>query len=550
MTDGVRDPRLPDPISVVIVDDSDDLRLMFSMLFRTDQRFVQVGEATNGVDALQLVESVRPDLVLLDIEMPRMNGLEVLGAMADWPIRPVVVVLTGVSHIVAGEQALASGADAYFTKDVDPNQLLDEVYDAYGMSLSAPSDQRPTLVGTPDVAEAAESRRLAAVHRLDLLDSDPEEIFDTITDLVAAALDAPMAMFTIVDEHRQWFKSKLGVDVTGSPRAGGFCAHAIQSPTDLLVVHDASTDDRFSAHDMVTGAPGIRFYAGAVVRSPEGEPIGTLCVLDDHPRDLDAGETALIGKAARQVEALIAARVERNDAVNEQSKITSRHLELEQAVQDRVRFLAVAQHKLKTPLAVIAGWGATLSQWDQLSTDERRIGLDAINRSAAELQAQIDDLLDEARSQLLEQQIDIDSIVLADFVEGIIDPWRHSSDHSIEVSIAGDLVVRADVEALRQVLAHLLDNAVKYSAAGQAIKISARSHGDSVQVRVRDNGIGIPDDVDIFAPFQRGTTSGGVARGTGLGLYIVRSLLNSMGGSVEASNHAGGADVEISLPRN
>ena len=220
-----------------------------------------------------------------------------------------------------------------------------------------------------------------------------------------------------------------------------------------------------------------------------------------------------------------------------------------QAVEARTQFLAVAQHKLKTPLAVIAGWGGTLREWDELTVEERAAGLDAIERSTIELQSQIDDLLDEARAHLLEQSIDIETIDLAAFVTEQMEATRYDQTrHPIHVSVPPGLAVRADRNALRQVLAHLVDNAVKYSPDGGVIDISGRSDdGDAVLV-VADHGIGLPDDVDVFRPFQRGRAANSVARGTGLGLYIVRSLTTKMGGRVTVLPSDAGARFEVSLP--
>lgn len=216
----------------------------------------------------------------------------------------------------------------------------------------------------------------------------------------------------------------------------------------------------------------------------------------------------------------------------------------------RVKFLAVAQHKLKTPLAVISGWSAMLQNWEMLSDDERANGLDAISRSTTELEAQIDDLLDEARSHVLEQSISIDDLEVEPILRAQIAPLRSDADrHPIDLTVAEGLRVRADETALRHVLAHLLDNARKYSPDGGGIEVDARRLHDGIVLTVRDHGIGLPEDIDIFEPFQRGRTASGVARGTGLGLYIVRSLVGSMLGTVTARRaDGGGTSITVTLP--
>ncbi len=383
-----------------------------------------------------------------------------------------------------------------------------------------------------------------------LLDSGHEELFDTITDLVTSAFRVPISLITVVDDTRQWFKAKTGIEVSETPRSDAFCTHAIQQPDDLLVVPDAREDPRFADNALVVGRPHIRFYAGAPVRAPDGQPVGTLCVIDTEPRSLGDAERDLLRRAARQVEVLIRARMERDQAVGERGRIASERDALARSVDERTQFLAVAQHKLKTPLAVIAGWGATLQQWDVLSDEERTTGLEAIERSTFELQSQIDDLLDEARANLLEHFIDIDTVPLAEFVADQVEDTRYDQEeHPVTITIPDDLSVRADRSALRQVLAHLLDNAVKYSPGGGAIAISTRVDGGRIHLAVSDQGIGLPDGVDLFQPFQRGDSASAVARGTGLGLYIVRSLVTRMNGTVRTMPSDTGSTIEISLPR-
>ena len=115
-----------------------------------------------------------------------------------------------------------------------------------------------------------EDDRLAAVQRLGILDSPAEERFDVLTRLAAATLSTPIALVSVIDTDRQWFKSRVGLGVAQTPRVDAFCAHAIASDDDLFVVADAGTDERFRNNPLVTGDPNIRFYAGRVVRAPGG----------------------------------------------------------------------------------------------------------------------------------------------------------------------------------------------------------------------------------------------------------------------------------------
>ncbi|VCU70347.1 Cyclic di-GMP phosphodiesterase Gmr [Pigmentiphaga humi] len=152
-----------------------------------------------------------------------------------------------------------------------------------------------------------EEKRLALLHALDLLDTPPEPAFDLITKMVAGAIGAPIALVSLIDRHRQWFKSRVGLDVAETPREYAFCAHCILRDQ-ILLVPDALQDERFFDNPLVAGPLGIRFYAGIPLRSQEGLALGSLCVLDTAPRQLTANQIDLLRYAAQLIDREIARR--------------------------------------------------------------------------------------------------------------------------------------------------------------------------------------------------------------------------------------------------
>jgi phosphoribosyl 1,2-cyclic phosphodiesterase len=148
-----------------------------------------------------------------------------------------------------------------------------------------------------------EADRVAALRRLGILDTAREERFDRHTRIAAALFKVPIALVSLVDADRQWFKSCFGTDVCESSRETSFCAHAIASNSDLLIVPDALQDERFRDNPLVCDGPRIRFYAGSVLRSPEGKKVGTVCILDVRPRNLSDEEKKLLRDVSAAVEA-------------------------------------------------------------------------------------------------------------------------------------------------------------------------------------------------------------------------------------------------------
>ncbi|MDH3194816.1 MAG: sensor domain-containing diguanylate cyclase [Hyphomicrobiales bacterium] len=145
-----------------------------------------------------------------------------------------------------------------------------------------------------------EKDRLDALYSMELLDTPAEEAFDRITRLAKSVLETPIVVVSLVDESRQWFKSKLGLEADETPRDIAFCDHTIRQ-SHPLIVENALLDERFADNPLVTGEPGIRFYAGAPLRTRDGHNIGTLCVIDFKPRTISEQQLAILGDLARLV---------------------------------------------------------------------------------------------------------------------------------------------------------------------------------------------------------------------------------------------------------
>ena len=145
-----------------------------------------------------------------------------------------------------------------------------------------------------------ERRRLEVLWQYDVLDTVPEAVFDDLTELAARICEAPIALITLVDEKRQWFKSKIGITLGETTRDVSFCGHAILQ-RELFIVPDATKDERFCNNPLVVSDPKIRFYAGAPLITPDGHALGTLCVIDQVPHKLHADHKRALEILSRHV---------------------------------------------------------------------------------------------------------------------------------------------------------------------------------------------------------------------------------------------------------
>lgn len=167
----------------------------------------------------------------------------------------------------------------------------------------------PPITGSRLQAAVQDSLRLAALQSTGLLDTPREKRFDTLTHLACQLFDVPIALVSLIDDKRQWFKSRCGLDISETPVEQAFCAHAVEA-NDLLVIHDATLDERFQDNPLVTGPPHIRFYAGAPIYGRSKSPLGTLCIISDAPREFSDSECETLVSLARLVTIEIAHGIE------------------------------------------------------------------------------------------------------------------------------------------------------------------------------------------------------------------------------------------------
>ncbi len=191
-----------------------------------------------------------------------------------------------------------------------------------------------------------EAKRLKVLWQYDVLDTVPEEVFDDLTELAARICEAPIALISLVDEDRQWFKSKIGITVNETSRDISFCAHAIKQE-DLFIIPDATKDARFAKNPLVISDPKIRFYAGAPLITPDGHALGSLCVIDQVPRELRLEQQQALRVLSRHVMTQLELRRHAKDLAEAQKA--------KEATKDELEEVRAENAKLKRELEKLKG---------------------------------------------------------------------------------------------------------------------------------------------------------------------------------------------------
>lgn len=336
-----------------------------------------------------------------------------------------------------------------------------------------------------------EADRLRALESYDVLDTPAEADFDDLARIAAQICGTPMALISLVDARRQWFKSALGLSVSETPREIAFCNHAIRAP-DMFSVEDASRDPRFAENPLVTGDPNLRFYTGAPLLSPEGYPLGTLCVLDTKPGRLTEAQRQALAALARQV----VTQLELRKMLAAQKKDAELRQLLVQELQHRVK------NTLTTVQAVVSQ-----SLRNAASLEEGRETLS-------------DRLFTMGKAHDIFTSGNWQTGPLADIAEAAISTGGQPRERYRIGGPPVELSARAAL-GIALTLHELNTNAMKFGALSNAtgvVELSWEIEGDLVKVEWRETG-GPP----VVAPTRRGFGS--------------RMIVTALAGEVRGTSH-------------
>lgn len=389
--------------------------------------------------------------------------------------------------------------------------------------------------------------RLKALEAYKVLDTLPEKMYDDIVQIASFVCEMPIVLLSLVDDKRQFFKSKVGVEVTQTPIEYAVCHHAILSEEELFEVEDLRLDPRFENNPLVTEAPKMVSYFGVPLKNSEGISFGTLCVISqEEPKNLSEDKKTILKKLAKQVLYLLELRRQNFELKRYQEEVDYYSKQMEE-------FAHTAAHDLRAPLRAIKSFLQLIEMKREGSVDDKeKKYFEFVYTNVDTMNQLIVDLLDYAKS---DSKIDEkESIDLNAFLEQIFHnlvEHHHSLDSNLVIKLMPTIYYSK--LALHMIFYNLIDNALKYRSQDRAleVKISYKSDLFHYYFEVEDNGIGIASEYyeSIFKPFKRLHTKSEYA-GSGLGLATVKKIIQKLGGAITVKSVLGkGTAFLIAIPK-
>jgi len=379
-----------------------------------------------------------------------------------------------------------------------------------------------------------EQARLETLWAYDILDTPAEEDFDEIVKLASSICGVPISLITLVDTRRQWFKANFGLVDTETPREYAFCAHAIEQD-DIMVVHDATQDDRFKDNPYVLNDPDIRFYAGMPLRTPSGHNLGTLCVIDTVPRELNEQQLMALRILSRQVINNLEMRIKVKQLKDTLRTIDEQKTKLTELNDHNARLLSIIGHDVRNPLAALQSMLQLLADGD--------ISAEDITELSGELSLQVETSI-ELLNNLVEwgirsrhSDIKFSDIQLVPLVESTlvsISIPAAAKSNKLHFDPIIDTTISADEDMVRFILRNLVQNANKFTQDGK-ISIGIYDKDDFIHVTVSDTGRGMKaTDIERLFDWNRRRSVQGTNGeiGSGLGLLLCKEFIIKMGGEI------------------
>lgn len=394
----------------------------------------------------------------------------------------------------------------------------------------------------------SETERLSVLRRIGILDSPPEREYDEVVELAARMCDMPLAFIVLVDESRQFIKAKVGFDIDEVPREGSFSSHCIRDYT-VLEVKDALADDRFISHPMVTEEPHVRFFAGAPLMTADGYALGTLCVLDDKPRELTGLQKNTLESLAEQVMAKMESRVSNHKLRQNYTELQSAHHRLKQHFQ-------MVAHDLRSPFNGLLGITDLLTNnYHAYTMDEVLQIIKTLNRATSETYVMLENLLEWSNFEVGVLGFDPVVIDVSEMIEksiSVLAPMVERKGIELKISVAEGATIYTDELMIASVVRNLVSNSIKFTHGKGAVRFNVHPHEQGLLFEIIDNGIGMESaQVEAVCAAQSIKSIMGTdgERGSGVGLMLIHQFLAKHSSKLELSSVVDrGTTVRFILP--
>jgi signal transduction histidine kinase len=381
-----------------------------------------------------------------------------------------------------------------------------------------------------------EKSRIKALKSLNILDSLPEYQYDNITELASFICDTKNAVISLVDENRQWFKSRLGIAVCETPRGISFCAHAIHNPKELMEIPNTHDDPRFKDNPLVHDKDNpVIFYAGVPILDESGYALGTLCVFDDKSKKLNEQQKKSLKNLAEQVQELLKLHA-RNTELEESRTGLKKHNDL---LKD---FAGTVSHDMKMPLAnLIITSDILQKKYSEIIDETGKQYLSYLKKSSLSLSDYITNILAHYESSSYDVD-DRSSFNVNDLLENIIE-LINIKHHCVINLPEFNQSIHCNRVALEQIFLNLIGNSIKYNDKEETIiDISIALDDSHYTFKVSDNGRGIPEDklesvFDLFSTLGEYDREG--QKGHGIGLSTVQKLVEKLDGAISVDSQLG-----------
>jgi signal transduction histidine kinase len=377
-----------------------------------------------------------------------------------------------------------------------------------------------------------EAIRIKTLKSFSILDTFSEKEFDEITLLASIICETPMSLISLIDGDRQWFKSKVGLDIDETSREISFCGHAILNEGHLFTVEDSRLDERFYDNPLVTGSPNVVFYAGAPLVTSDGFSLGTLCVLDSKPKVLTMMQQKAMEVLSNNIITLF--ELKKTNLL-----LGKKNIELETQRAELEMFANVAAHDLRSPLKNISGLAKILlEEYGAKLDEEANEMLKLLDSSSTILRGLVDGILNHSKAASI-MEIERGEIDLKEFIAEVIKLIDSSGEFNFKTQFVNQSIVVNQI-AMQQIFINLMVNGIKYNNKEKVeIEIGFTETKTHYQFSVSDNGLGMDKEhqCKIFKIFEiLGVEDRFGNKGNGIGLSTVKKLIEGLGGAISVDS--------------